>query len=78
MAAPKKSICFREAYILRREGQIHLEEYLKHIVAHYVGVRHETDAEGSRPWLYAGFEREVREITLESNSQTLNDNGEYP
>jgi hypothetical protein len=75
MAAPRESICFSEAYELRRGGQIQLEEYLKHIIAHYAGVRHDTDAEGSRPWLYVGFEYEVREITLNKDSQTLDESG---
>ncbi|EAT90566.1 hypothetical protein SNOG_02354 [Parastagonospora nodorum SN15] len=73
MAMPKSSICFREAYDLRTEGRIQLEEYLKHIVAHYEGMRHETDAEGNRPFLYAGFEDEVRKIVLGKDFEPLNE-----
>ena len=76
MAMPKSSICFREAYDLRTEGRIQLEEYLKHIVAHYEGMRHETDAEGNRPFLYAGFEDEVRKIVLGKDFEPLNEGGE--
>lgn len=76
MVMPKSSICFREAYDLRKEGRIQLEEYLKRIVAHYEGHRHETDAEGNRPFLYAGFEDEVRQIVLGTDFQPLDEDGE--
>lgn len=75
MATPRDSICFSEAYDLRRKGQIHLEDYLKHIMAHYAGVRHDTDAEGARPWLCLGFEYEVRKITLDKDLQALDESG---
>lgn len=76
MTTPKGSICFREAYDLRSEGQLELEDYLEHIVAHYGGHKHGTDAEGKQPYLYAGFEYEVREIVLSKDFQPLDENGE--
>jgi hypothetical protein len=75
MASSTRSLCFREVYDLRRKGDIGLEEYLTHIVAHYKGVKHEADNEGKKSWLPSGFEDEVREFVLAENNRLLNDAG---
>jgi hypothetical protein len=70
------SLCFKEARDAREKGVIELEEYLRHIVAHYRGLRHETDAEGQRPWFPTSFEDEVRKAVLSENCQPLDEDGE--
>ncbi|PVH91996.1 hypothetical protein DM02DRAFT_485042, partial [Periconia macrospinosa] len=74
-AMSANSLCFKEAQNGLGSGEIEREAYLGHIVAHYGGLRHEEDAEGQRPYLSPGFEREVREIVLSENYRPLeNDN----
>jgi hypothetical protein len=70
-----KSLCFKEARDAHISGGIELEEYLHHIVSHYTGLRHSEDAEGQRPWFYAGFEDEVRKLVLSENYQPLDEDG---
>ncbi|KAH7389372.1 hypothetical protein DE146DRAFT_663889 [Phaeosphaeria sp. MPI-PUGE-AT-0046c] len=70
--ATAQTLCFREAYEARISGNINLDEFLVHIVAHYAGLRHQTDAEGQRPWIPLSFEDEVRELVLSGNIQPLN------
>ncbi|KAH7070747.1 hypothetical protein BKA63DRAFT_420706, partial [Paraphoma chrysanthemicola] len=67
------SLCFKDAYEARINGKAKLEELLRHIVAHYGGLRHETDAEGQRPYFRRGFETEVRDLVLSNNVQPLDD-----
>jgi hypothetical protein len=67
------SLCFKEALDAREKGEIELEEFLRHIVDHCRGVKHAADAEGQRPWLYAGFTDEVRTCVLSENYQPLDD-----
>jgi hypothetical protein len=72
-AMSTNSLCFKEALDARAKGMIELEEFLHHIVNHYRGEKHEADAEGQRPWLYAGFTDEVRTCVLSENYQPLDD-----
>jgi hypothetical protein len=58
-------------------GVIELEEFLRHIVAHYGGLRHEADAEGQRPYIPSLFENEVRSLVLAENFQPLDKDGKY-
>jgi hypothetical protein len=44
------SLCFKEAYDARTNGEIEQEEFMRHNVNHYSGLRHEEDAEGKRPY----------------------------
>ncbi|KAH7339220.1 hypothetical protein BKA66DRAFT_507006, partial [Pyrenochaeta sp. MPI-SDFR-AT-0127] len=67
------SLCFDEALKARISGEIELEESLRHIVAHYGGLRHHADAEGQRLYIPAGFETEVRDVVLSENFQPLDD-----
>ncbi|KAF1839131.1 hypothetical protein BDW02DRAFT_564114 [Decorospora gaudefroyi] len=67
------SLCFEEARNARISGGIQLEECLRHIVAHYGGLRHEADAEGQRPYIPSGFEDEVRNLLLSEDIQPLDD-----
>jgi hypothetical protein len=73
---PANSLCFKEARDARANGEINLDQYLRHIMAHYRGLRHMTDAEGQRPWFPAGFEDEVREIVLNEDFRPLEEDGE--
>ncbi|KAF1842948.1 uncharacterized protein K460DRAFT_396379 [Cucurbitaria berberidis CBS 394.84] len=73
VAMSEDSLCFREAYDARLSGRIELEESLIHTVAHYGGLRHQTDAEGQRPYIPAGFENEVRKLVLSQNFQPLDE-----
>jgi hypothetical protein len=70
------SLCFKETQDARMAGRIELEEFLRHTIAHYGGLRHETDVEGQRPYLPSGFEREVRDILLDGDLQPLDDESE--
>ena len=70
---PTSSLCFKEAQNAYNCGQIELEEYITHIVAHYRGMRHEEDAESRRPHLPRGFEVEVRKVVLDEDFQPLDD-----
>ncbi|KAH8728382.1 hypothetical protein GQ44DRAFT_575050, partial [Phaeosphaeriaceae sp. PMI808] len=74
VAMSANSLCFKEAHDARKSGEIELEEFLRHIVAHYGGLRHQADAEGQRPYLPALFEEEVRNVVLSENIQPLDDN----
>jgi hypothetical protein len=67
------SLCFKEARDARISGEIELEEFLRHIVAHYGGLKHQADVEGQRPHIPAGFEKEVRNLVLSENFQPLDD-----
>jgi hypothetical protein len=71
------SLCFEEARAARKTGEIDLKAFLRHIVAHYGGLRHAADAEGQRPYLSAHFEDEVRSLVLGKTFQPLDDNGKY-
>jgi hypothetical protein len=70
------SLCFKEAHDARISGEIGLEEFLRHIAAHYGGVRHQADAEGQRPYIPSLFERDVSRIALNENMQLLDDDSE--
>jgi hypothetical protein len=74
---PANSLCFEEARIARMGGVIELEEFLRHIVAHYGGLRHVADAEGQRPYIPSLFENEVRSLVLAENFQPLDKDGKY-
>ncbi|KAF2756599.1 hypothetical protein EJ05DRAFT_512233 [Pseudovirgaria hyperparasitica] len=67
------SLCFKEARDARHKGDINLDEYVNHIVAHYGTVKHDSDVEGKRPWFPIGFEHEVREIVLREDHQAVNE-----
>jgi hypothetical protein len=67
------SFCFEEARNARLRGDIELEEFLRHIVAHYGGSRHQVDAEGQRPYIPEGFESVVRDLVLSDDYQPLDD-----
>jgi hypothetical protein len=71
------SFCFKEAYDARISGDIGLEELLRHIVAHYGGLRHPADAVGQRPYIPAGFEKQVRELVLSEDLKPLDDDSKY-
>jgi hypothetical protein len=73
---PANSLCFKEAREARANGDINLDQYVRHIVVHYGGLRHEADAEGKRPWFPAGFEDEVRKIVLSEHFRPLEEDGE--
>ncbi|KAF2031433.1 hypothetical protein EK21DRAFT_34909, partial [Setomelanomma holmii] len=73
VAMSANSLCFKEARDARISGEIKLEEFLRHIVAHYGGLRHQADAEGQRPYIPAGFETEVRDKVLSEKTQSLDD-----
>jgi hypothetical protein len=73
----KDSLCFKEAHDARVSGKIELEEFLRHIVAHYGGLRHQTDAEGQRPYIPSVFEDTVRDLVLSENFQPLDDDSKY-
>ena len=75
-AMSANSLCFKEARDAREKGGIELDEFVWQIVAHYGGLRHETDAEGQRPWFPSGFEDEVRKLVLSENYQALDDDSE--
>jgi hypothetical protein len=69
------SLCFKEAHDAREKGWIEQEEYLRHVVNHYGGLRHDTDAEGQRPYIGApNFAEDVRELVLNESFQPLDDN----
>lgn len=70
--------CFKEARNAWKAGAIELDEFLRHIVAHYGGLRHEADVEGQRPYLSASFEDEVRKLVLNEKFLPLNDDGKIP
>ncbi|KAF1976751.1 hypothetical protein BU23DRAFT_430531, partial [Bimuria novae-zelandiae CBS 107.79] len=73
MAMSVSSLCFQEAYDARASGRIDLDAYLTHIVAHYRGLRHESDEEAKRRWLPSGFDDEVRDILLSEDYQPFDD-----
>jgi hypothetical protein len=72
-------LCFREAHDARLKGEIDLEEFLRHIVAHYGGLRHHADGEGESYYIPgpSGFEDEVRDIVLRDSFQALDDDSKY-
>jgi hypothetical protein len=70
------SLCFAETRDARLNGAIELEEFLRHIVSHYGGSRHEADTKGQRPYMPLCFEREVRDILLDGDLQPLDDESE--
>ncbi|KAH7082452.1 hypothetical protein FB567DRAFT_402399, partial [Paraphoma chrysanthemicola] len=67
------SLCFKDAYEARINGKAKLEDLLRHVVAHYGGLRHETDAEDHRPYFPRSFETEVSDVVLSNNLQLLGD-----
>jgi hypothetical protein len=71
------SLCFKEASEAQKSGEIQLEEYLRHIVAHYGGLRHQEDAEGQRSYIPSFFETEVMDVVLSENIQPLDDDSKY-
>jgi hypothetical protein len=73
------SMCFKEAHDARSNGEIDLEEFLRHVVAHYGGLRHHADGEGESYYIPgpSGFEDEVREIVLRDSFQALDENGKF-
>lgn len=73
------SLCFKEAFEAWESGDIDLEEYLRHIVAHYSGLRHAGDIEGQRPYIYGGFGflNDVRNLVLSDKFQPLDDDSKY-
>jgi hypothetical protein len=79
VAMSASSLCFKEAHEARLSGSIDLEEFLRHIVAHYGGLRHQTDEEGARPYIpgWSFFEDAVREIVLRDTFQPLDNDGKY-
>lgn len=70
------SLCFKEAQDARKSGEIGLEEFLKNVVAHYGGLRHQADTEGQRAYILKGFEYEVREVVLSEDFRPLDEDGE--
>lgn len=68
-----KSMCFKELYYAREEGRIELNDYILQLVAHYGGLRHETDVEGKRPYFPPCFEEEVRDVVLSPEFQSLDE-----
>jgi hypothetical protein len=65
--------CFKEALDARLNGEIALEECLRHVVAHYKGMIPTADAADKGPWIPEGFECEVRDLVLDKNYQPLTD-----
>lgn len=73
---PDHPHCFRALHFARRKGEIELEEYLTHIIAHYGGVRHPEDAQSS--WFVRFcFEDEVKELLVHGDVEPLDDERTY-
>lgn len=73
----KKSLCFKGAYDAHKRGEINQEEYLRHMVAHYGGLRHPEDAKGQRPYLFTLFEDRLSKYILDGTLAPLDEEGMY-
>jgi hypothetical protein len=73
----KKSLCFREAYDAHKEGDIGQEECLRHMVAHYGGLRHPEDAQEQKPYLPSFLEDRLLKHILYGNFAPLDEESAY-